>query len=147
MKRHPSLIPLSRFHRSMLFLALIGKENAPPVKGYPQDLAGKLAYAQQFYETRIQAHWQQEAALYAAARGYSAQLDTLLDAIIAERKQLHQLFASLREQDSSDVLHELACRIEQHVRREERELFQCMQTALPDEMLEQLAAVIKPESD
>ena len=38
MKRHDKLIPLSRFHRSCLFLALMAKDNAPNIKNYPTEI-------------------------------------------------------------------------------------------------------------
>lgn len=141
MKRHPSLIPLSRFHRSVLFLALVCKKNAPPVKGYPQDLEGKRDYAISFYDRQLKAHMQvEEESLFHQVKGKSVEIDELINELCAEHRQLEALIAALP--DSTDLpvdLDEFGQLLEKHVRKEERQLFQHIQNTLTEEELLQLA--------
>lgn len=132
MKRHPSLIPLSRFHRSVLFLALICKKNAPPVKGYPTDLEGKCEYAISFYNGPLQKHIQtEEDLLFPAVGGKSPELDQLIAELIEEHKQLGQLINNLKNtSDLEEALDALGQLLEKHVRKEERQFFQLIQASL-----------------
>lgn len=141
MRRHQSLIPLSRFHRSILFLALIAKKNAPPVKGYPPTLTGKIEYAQSFYEQRLKPHFKlEEEKLLSFVKGRNDQLDQLIDEILKEREELKQLFNALENGSQAETaLHNLGVALEKHIRKEERELFQMIQETLGDEELDRLS--------
>jgi len=141
MKRHPSLIPLSRFHRSVLFLALVCKKNAPSVKGYPQDLEGKRDYAIAFFQEQLKAHMQlEEESLFPQVKGKSAEIDELMKELCAEHRQLESLIAALPDStDLSDGLDEFGQLLEKHVRKEERQFFQRIQDTLSVEELLQLA--------
>jgi len=125
MRRHPSLIPLSRFHRSILFLALIARKNAPEVKGYPNTLSGKTDYALAFYRTQLKPHFEVEERIWAFFKEKYPALRELIHELTGERTAIHQLFEDL-ERDP-DRLYILGPKLEQHVRREERELFQAIQ--------------------
>ena len=86
MKRHPVLIPLSRFHRSCLFLALMAKENAPAIKGYPTSPEDKIDYAIRFYQRQLRHHFQQEAGLWNQVRDKSDTLKRLVEELTTERQ-------------------------------------------------------------
>ena len=137
MKRHPSLIPLSRFHRSVLFLALVCKKNAPPVKGYPTDLEGKRDYAISFYRGPLQKHIQtEENRLFPSISGKSPDLDQLITELKQEHIQLDQLFKNLEHTANlTEALAELGQLLEKHVRKEERQFFQLIQTSLSEDEL------------
>lgn len=140
MKRHDSLVPLSKFHRSVLFLALVAKKNAPPVKGYPTTLEGKKDYALAFYKNRLNDHFQlEEEKLLPAVRGKDKSLDKLVEEILLERQKLRKLFDQL--QNSNDLefdLDNLGKALEKHIRREERQLFQQVQQTLTPMEMDQL---------
>lgn len=106
MKRHPSLIPLSRFHRSCLFLALVAKENAPEVKGYPTDIRGKIAYAVSFYKGPLKSHFREEERLWDYAVSKSSKLKSIVVELQNERSELRTKFESLvSEEKASDLFY------------------------------------------
>ena len=141
MKRHPSLIPLSRFHRSVLFLALVCKKNAPPVKGYPQDLEGKRDYAISFYQRQLKAHMMlEEEQLFPKVRTKSEALGILVGELLEEHQQIEKLISRLQDStDLSESLDELGHLLETHVRKEEREFFQQIQSTLSEPELTALS--------
>lgn len=145
MKRHDSLVPLSKFHRSVLFLALVTKKNAPPVKGYPSTLEGKKDYAISFYERLLKGHFQlEEEKLLPAIRGKSQVLDKLVDEVILEHRELKFLFGQLLNSQNLECdLDKLGTALEKHIRKEERELFQQVQKTLTPQELERLGSIYK----
>ncbi len=142
MKRHKSLIPLSQFHRSCLFLALVAKENAPSVKGYPTDIEGKIAYAISFYHGPLQKHFDQEAVLWKYVSHKSERLDQVLTDLAHERKILNDLFNELSENKVETILNQIGILLEKHVRKEERVLFQQIQNDLTEEELSEVEALL-----
>lgn len=137
MKRHPSLIPLSRFHRSVLFLALVCKKNAPPVKGYPQDNEGKRDYALAFYRAKLRPHMDlEEQKLFPIAAAVNEPLKLLTEELLEEHRSLDLLFEKLNEAEELPAsLDEMGVLLEKHVRKEERQYFQQIQESLGEEQL------------
>lgn len=140
MKRHPRLIPLSRFHRSVLFLALVCKKNAPPVKGYPQDLEGKRDYATSFYNRQLKAHMDlEEEKLFPQIVNRTKSIDQLVKELIREHREIEEYMRKLPDStDLSTDLDQLGHLLERHVRKEERQLFQQIQAALTADELNNL---------
>lgn len=138
MKRHESLIPLSRFHRSCLFLALISKENAPNVKGYPTIIEEKIDFSINFYQTQLTQHFEQEAKLWNYLKDKSKRLAEILDDLRSEREVLKTRFIQLMDSKSKEDLFQIGSLLEQHVRKEERVLFQQIQSDLNEEELSQV---------
>ncbi len=136
MKRHESLIPLSRFHRSILFLALISKKNAPEIRGYPTSLKGKINYAITFYEGKLREHFQtEEKRLLPWIKGREPGLDQLVNEILQERQELDHLFHQLKKDRKEHTLNTFGELLEKHIRKEERQLFQKIQEVVPDREL------------
>lgn len=135
MKRHEALIPLSRFHRSCLFLALVAKENAPVVKGYPTDIEGKITYALSFYSGPLKRHFIQEEKLWDYVKSKSENILKVVCELQEERKKLQELFQALEQKKLATDLHEIGELLERHVRKEERALFQQIQQDLTEEEL------------
>lgn len=142
MKRHKALIPLSRFHRSCLFLALVAKENAPDVKGYPTDIAGKIDYAISFYNGPLKSHFGLEQQLWQFVSDKSVRLKEITEDLLAERRELHRIFKGLCEKPSVDSLNQMGTLLEIHVRKEERVLFQQIQMDLTEAELSQISSLI-----
>ena len=140
MKRHDSLVPLSRFHRSVLFLALIAKKNSPPIKGYPATVKEKKNYALSFYEHKLEAHFQfEEEKLLPNIRGKNKELDQLADEIVLEHLELRRFFKALRNENNPEIeLNNLGVVLEKHIRKEERKLFQQIQKTLTTQELNEL---------
>ena len=128
MKRHEKLIPYSRFHRKILFLALIAKPNAPNVKGYPTKIDDKISYALAFYENELSSHFlEEESQLFAIYKGQDDELDLLIDDLMNEREEIKSLFEQLFKKREEAILNELGVSLEKHVRKEERQFFQLLQ--------------------
>ena len=142
MKRHPHLIPFSHFHRSMLFLSLIAKKNAPVVKGYPTKIEEKIDYALRFYQQEIIPHFEKEQRLiFDAVKEKSEKIDTLIGDLQEERKQLDTFFKALNDNPANiELFHKIGAYIEAHVRKEERVFFQTLQAEFEDQ-LEQLIVI------
>ncbi len=142
MRRHESLIPLSKFHRSCLFLALIAKENAPEIKGYPTDIAGKIEYAIGFYQGPLQKHFDLEIKLWKYASPKSERLKEIVSALANERKELHELFERLLADQTEACLNQIGALLEKHIRKEERVLFQQIQNDLTEKELSKVSKLI-----
>lgn len=140
LKRHDSLVPLSRFHRSALFLALVLKKNAPEIKGYPTSLEGKRDYAQTFYQNKLKPHFDlEEKLLLPVVCGKSPELERLSGEVELDHRNLHHLFNGLAETDNlEEHLHEIGVLLESHIRKEERQFFQLIQNELTEEELSKL---------
>src|SRR3954447_26755868 len=93
MKRHQSLIPLSRDHHAALLLARLLQIGAPAYKGLPSDAEGKLAYAFQFYENELISHFNKEEKIFQLVTGIDESLDVLLQEVIAGHQKIHDLFS------------------------------------------------------
>lgn len=139
MRRHPSLIPLSRFHRSVLFLALLAKKNGPDLKGYPKDLPGKRDYALNFYQKKLRPHFALEATqLFPLAESISPVLAQMVQELREERALLARYFERLEAVEDFQLLHEIGDALEKHIRKEERQFFQLLQAEWGEQHWQQL---------
>ncbi len=139
MRRHIALQPLSRFHRSILFLSLLAKRNGPALKGYPTAHEEKVDYAVSFYHERLLPHFQlEERFLYSVLGNIDPEIDQLLITIGNEREELAKLFDLLAEERSAEVLNDIGLLLEKHVRREERQLFERIQEKCDERLLSDL---------
>jgi hemerythrin-like domain-containing protein len=140
MKRHPYLIAFSRFHRSILFLALIAKKNAPNVKGYPEKIEDKIEYALAFYRQLLLLHFEMEnTKVLNEFSGKDAGLDDLIQNVRKDREAICEMFENLsKDKLNFTLFHELGERLEKHVRKEERELFQMIQEKCKTRLDQQL---------
>ncbi len=140
MKRHPSLIPLSRQHHEGLLTARLLQQDAPPYKGLPQDPNGKKQYYLDFYRLHLQPHIQlEERVLFLFVQGRHAELDDIIGELQQEHQQLHDLTADLRHQSSlPQQLDAVGKILESHIRKEERVFFERLQELLSEHDLQEL---------
>lgn len=138
MRRHQKLIPLSRFHRSCLFVALMAKENAPDMKGYSDEIPDKINYAVSFYQDQLKAHFEVEQELWNQVSTKSEKLKIIIDELTVERLSLSRLFQRLAKIRSEKALNEVGDLLERHIRKEERVLFQQIQNDLSEQELVRL---------
>lgn len=129
MKRHNNLIPLSHDHHHGLILANLIKLNAPVFKGLPNELSGKIEYTKNFFSLELVRHFkEEEEILYPLVKGKSKEIDILFREIFVEHLQIKKLIDQL---DSSTephlILDKLGRLLENHIRKEERELFEMIQ--------------------
>lgn len=133
-RRHASLIPLSHDHRTALGLAFRLHHPAPPgpvtAMTPASTPASRAAETLAFYDDHLLAHFRaEEEVLFPFLRttmdGAAA---TLMDALTADHRRFAVLCDAVAKADDDaarDVaLTAFADLLEQHVRREERELFE-----------------------
>ncbi len=137
MRRDPALVPISKFHRSVLFLALLLKRNSPPLKGYPTDIEGKRNYTIEFFNNQLRNHFKQEEEfLFEGVKGKTEDIDDLINDLKREHVLMLEKVESLNHSfNLVEDMNELGILLENHVRKEERELFQKIQTLFSTEEL------------
>ena len=84
----------------------------------------------------------EEKILFPAVNGISEKLDKLIEVILTEHTLLHEIFNKLEINKNPDILDRAGEVLEQHIRLEERELFQLIQEVVPKKILESLEGKI-----
>lgn len=144
MKRHPSLVPLSRDHHAALLLARLLQKGAPAYKTLPADIPGKAAYALKFYHDELIDHFvAEEKVLAGPVKGISPALGKLADEISSEHAQLRILFEGIPLSGNLEThLDSLGIALEKHIRKEERELFPLIQDSCSEEVLTKILQLL-----
>ncbi len=139
MRRHPSLIPLSRFHRSALFVAQMCKEDGPVFKGYPSVPEEKVTYAVDFYLHDLDKHFQvEEKVVFPILAGIDPELDERIAEALMHHNELRSMFETLKHaqpDELNSLLDKTGRLLEKHVRMEERQLFQRAQEVALEQLL------------
>lgn len=145
MKRHPALIPLSRDHHVTLILSRLLRLDAPAYPGLPTEIKEKAEYALKHYHEEMITHFNQEEKMIPLLKGIDVELDSLMEEMKSEHQQLHELFASLmlEQEDLNIQLDDLGRILEDHVRKEDRQIFPMIQDKCSEELLHKLAAVLE----
>ncbi len=134
MKRHPSLVPLSRDHHESLILSRLLQKDAPAYKGLPSTQDEKREYAIRHFDSHIKPHFLKEEKLYHSLLHYE-RLQTHITQVLNDHQLLERLFDNIREAATGEDLHALGVLLEKHIRFEERELFPLMEiVCTPDEL-------------
>lgn len=135
MKRHKALMPLSREHHEGLILAQLLKSSVPDYKGMPTEPADKVNYALELFHTLLQPHFRKEEELLQRLKPANKEIADIIREIFGEHNQLEKDFMSLGNQaDLPHALDNLGHKLEQHIRKEERQLFPLIQEHYPDKL-------------
>jgi hemerythrin-like domain-containing protein len=140
MKRHQSLVPLSKEHFDGLRLAQLLKKDAPAYKGLPKNAEEKMIYLIDFFNKNLVKHFEaEEKILFPAIKGIDESLDRLIKNLINEHT-LFKNFMNLLDKsvDLSEHLNEIGLLLEKHIRREEREFFEALQAKAPENVLKEI---------
>jgi hemerythrin-like domain-containing protein len=132
MQRHPNLIPLSHEHKSLLFVCRYLKKDAAPYEGFPLDTNAKMDYMVKVFQEVMVPHIQKEDHLFEQCRGFFPEMDAMLDELLNEHRVISGMYSALV--DSKDLITDmdtLARSLEEHIRKEERVVFEKMQELLP----------------
>ena len=137
MKRHPALIPLSQDHHHGLLLAQLLKRNAPEYHGLPKDLIGKMNFAKNIFHKELEHHFRdEEEFVFPYLKGKDVELDNLIYEILNEHIILKEKILSLNDNPNLiDQLDEIGKILDEHIRKEERVLFEKAQMILNDDEL------------
>jgi hemerythrin-like domain-containing protein len=136
LKRHPSLIELSKDHHFGLLLSWkIGKGKEFGIS------ADRIAnYILNFFETDLIFHFKEEEELLF---NKMPEEDPLRIRVEKEHHNIYNLVNKLKEKPTFDSLDEFAVALTAHIRFEERELFNYLQENFSDELLENIATELK----
>jgi hemerythrin-like domain-containing protein len=136
MKRHDALVPLSREHQEALLLALILQKNAPVLKNMPSETQEKAGFALKLFRHKLQPHFIREEKMLDMTADIHSDIDRLTAEIKNEHLQLAAMFESLNKEINSDEeLDLLGLALDQHIRKEERQLFPLIQQHCSEELL------------
>ena len=141
MKRHPALVSLSDDHHRELVLArrLQRAASEPP----EERLAVAREFVERFFSETLD-HFRREEEVLFPLYARHAGSDELVRRILREHMELHGLARELRAQvvagdAGGETLAALGELLHDHVRVEERELFEAIQLEVPDEELAAIA--------
>jgi mannose-6-phosphate isomerase-like protein (cupin superfamily) len=130
MKRHPALVHLSHDHHH----ALVEARRLKRAAAAPEPAPAAAAFAAFFADVTVQHFREEEEELFPLA-ATSEEARPLLVQALLDHQQLHALAARLQELDGqSATMMELADLLEEHVRREERELFPLLERIAADDL-------------
>ncbi len=140
MKRYSALVSYSRFHRSVLFLALLAKKNGPPLKDYPSSLTGKWDYAIHFWDEELCLHFEKEEhCIWSRLVGRQEALDHWIELMRKQQQKIEGIFSKMSASEANEeILHELGVQLEEHIRTKERKVFQHIQSLFKEEELLEL---------
>ena len=141
MKRHPALASLSSEHHHELSLARGLRRAAAAAP--EQRLAAASAYLEQFFGPTTDHFRREEEVLFPIYTRHAGRT-TLVERILREHMELQGLARELRAQVaagevSAETLDALGSLLHDHVRLEERELFEDIQRLVPSAELEAMA--------
>lgn len=145
MKRHESIAVLSRDHQKGLMLAQLLKKDAPAYKGLPGDLIGKMNYAKETFQNDLIQHFSdEEKILFPSVKGRASTCDKLINELCEEHKYFNEKISSLKNStDLADQLNLIGHKLEEHIRKEERVLFNRIQDLLNESELEDVKLKIE----
>ncbi|AIF44343.1 hemerythrin domain-containing protein [Virgibacillus sp. SK37] len=138
-KRHEVLKPLSRHHMIGLHLALKLKRAGTKESRWTVDQI--IQDADQFWKPDGLRHFKEEEEFLLPAFAEAGDLDHPLIQLMLEEHEKIRANMDLLLQHSMKIseMHELGHLLEEHIRREEREIFPMIEQALPEDKLQQLA--------
>ena len=133
MLRDKNLVPLSRQHQHALALC-VRIDRATPIA--ESDLSAWQIEIVQHFQAEIRIHFvAEEQFVFPAARSFS-ELNPPVDELLSDHAWLRERFAQAEAQRLSGTeITEFARRLSEHIRREERQLFERLQQLMSDEEL------------
>lgn len=141
MKRHSSLIPLSRDHHHGLVLAqrLKRGRGKAPRAGWPADPRLQRDQVLAFFAAELVPHFSAEEELvFPLALEYLEDGSSLVSRLLEEHEKIRtsvQRLEGLEPGDLKAALGALGQLLEEHIRREERVLFEALQEQVPEARL------------
>lgn len=139
MKRHPALELLSRDHHQALVVAQRLKRASDAT-----DTNARAGFVK-YWQAEGRAHFrEEEEILLPGCAGFVDPDEPIVAKVLTDHVRIRHLADTVGRVDrpALDVLHELGAQLEEHVRREERELFPLIEQSLPDAELRRLVGLL-----
>ena len=134
MKRHPALEELSRDHHQALAVALRLKRAADTTAS---ESRGAFLH---YWNSEGRKHFREEEEVLLPALARFTDADhPLIARVLVDHLRIRRLAEDVAADPPLATLHALGAELEQHVRREERELFPLIERTIPDAELAALA--------
>jgi len=137
MLRDASLIPLSHQHHNGLALCVMTRRSLA-ADGTSVNVAMLARRATDRYELELVNHFEIEEQVLFPACGPMP----LIAQLLAEHRMIEGLIAQLRTTPTGALLEQFCALLSGHIRREESELFEQIQRALPREVLDRTGSEI-----
>lgn len=143
MIREKFLIQLSKEHHDFLILAQLLKKDVPDYKGLPNNLNDKILYAQDKFNSKIKSHFFTEQKIF----DYLKDVDHIYTELCNEYENDHKIIERMLlnlNPNLSDIenLNEAGIKIYDHTRKEERLLFQQLQSTLSETQKKEIEKII-----
>jgi len=140
-QRHPALIPLASDHYNGLALALrLQQGTQAPASMWSNDSKFQAGYVVSFFEKELRHHFEvEEKALFPLVIQHIVDARALVDELIADHRTMEQSARKLCETNSPTLareLNEFGKLLEQHIRKEDRQLFPLFESRAPADVLE-----------
>ena len=137
MWRDPSLVPLSQQHHNGLALCVLTRRSLA-ADSSPENVARLARRAIDRYELELANHFEIEEQVLFPVCGPMP----IVGELLLEHRMSETLVAELRAAPSAALLERFCALLSGHIRREESELFERIQAALPPEVLSRVGAEI-----
>ena len=131
MLRDPCLIPLSHQHHNGLALCVMTRRSLA-ANSTPANVAKLARRATHRYELELANHFEIEEQVLFPVCGAMP----LIAELAAEHRSIEGLIAQLRTAPTGALLEQFCALLSTHIRREENQLFEQIQRALPREVLD-----------
>ena len=144
MKRHPSLVPLSRDHHDTLVVAqgLIRGRSTAPRSDWPTDRRAQVTRVIAFFAQTLKPHFEtEEAVLFPTAARWLPDDADLIRALRDEHDRVRSVIRNLERDPTTHLdtrLPALGRLLDAHIRKEERVLFQALQREMSATELERI---------
>lgn len=143
MRRHPALVPLSDDHHHELAQARRLRLAADGSR--EERLAAGAAYAAVFFTDTVEHFRREEETVFPLYAAHARADDPLLARVLREHRELQGLARAVRagvaaEDVPPETLRTLGAHLHDHVRFEERELFEAVERIVPAAALDALAS-------
>jgi iron-sulfur cluster repair protein YtfE (RIC family) len=137
-KRHPALAELSRDHHHALVVARALKR----AEGETAEDA-RVRFLEYWRKDGAEHFREEEEILLPTYAAYADPDHPVISRVLIDHVRIRRLASELSEASPpAEFMQQLGRELEQHVRREERELFSLIEQAMPDEELRHLAALL-----
>jgi iron-sulfur cluster repair protein YtfE (RIC family) len=139
-KRHPALEQLSRDHHVALVIAQRLKRASEPTAG-----EACRAFLDYWRRDGREHFREEEEILLPTLAGYADPEHPVVARALTDHVRIRRLaMDASTDTPKLELLHNLGARLEQHVRREERELFPLIEEVVPDSELVRLTMMLGP---